>query len=233
MLCHFAQVRAVLGLQGTTSAYGRAVPILSRHEEFVKADWNDNVYLKSTMSSERQARIGLLSRVASGKQVLPSYLAALSSATGSEITLAMLTDLPEYDSLLEHFQREYKKAKAPGSTALSVIYSKERKRIVFSVTSCFARWLNEPIFLLTKQSETCGAVRLEGCHLLQDCDAILALDGDAVMVLSQDRSQGMLLDCNADDTACCYELTVWGDRWPPAMHKCGLDSPQNLTNRTV
>ena len=81
--------------------------------------------------------------------------------------------------------------------------------------------MDETVFLLTKQSETCGAVRLNGGHLLRHCDAILALDGDSVMVLSRDHTKALLLDYTSDDPEASYELTVWGNIWPLATLSCG------------
>ena len=152
--------------------------------------------------------------------MLQGYLAALSSATQSEVSPAMLTDLPERDLLLDQFRAGYKQAKDLGTLTFSKTYSAEKRDDVLSAASCLADQLNENIFLLTKQSEFCGAVNLPGANLLRHCAAIITLDGDAVMILSQDHSQGLLLDFAADDPQSCYELTVWGDRWSLAMLNC-------------
>ena len=90
------------------------------------------------MKNERQSKIGLLSRASRGKLILPNYLAALSAATGSDVTTPMLTDLQERDLLLEDFRTGYREAKAPGGTAFSKTYGVEEQDTVFTTTSCFA-----------------------------------------------------------------------------------------------
>jgi hypothetical protein len=166
------------------------------------------------MNTERQAKISLLSRASRGKLILPNYLAELSSAIGTEVTPAMLTGLEERDRLFEQFRKGYQEVKTLDAITFSKTYTREEKDSVLAATSRLAERLNEAVFLLTKRSETCGAVRLNGDRLLRHCDAILALDGDSVMVLSRDLTQALLLDYTSDDPESSYELTVWGNTWP-------------------
>src|SRR5579871_4930029 len=119
------------------------------------------------MDNERQPKIGLLSRASKGKLILPNYLAALSSAVETEVTPAMLTDLKERDSLLKRFRMAYREAKASEAITFSKTYPREKKDNVLAITSCLGERLDEIVFLLTKQSETCGAVKLSGGRLLR------------------------------------------------------------------
>lgn len=139
---------------------------------------------------------------------------------GSEITTTMLTDLEERDMLLEEVRRGYQSAKDSNTLAFSKYYRVENRNEVLGATSCFAEHLNETVYLLTKDSETCGAVRVQRGTLLRHCEAVLGIDGDAILVLSQDRTQGFVLDYTPDDPDNCYELTVWGGTWPLKILTC-------------
>lgn len=172
------------------------------------------------MKSDRQEKIGFLSRAARGKVILPTFLASLSVATESEMSESMLTDLPGRDQLLAHFREGYASSKASGAVKFSKTYEAGKRDTLFKVISCFAERVDEPVFLLTRDSEFCGAVRLHGGQLLRHCEAVLGIDGDAVMVLSEDHKQGVLLDYAPDDPESCYELTVWGAIWPLSILNC-------------
>jgi hypothetical protein len=50
-----------------------------------------------------------------------------------------------------------------------------------------------------KQSEACGAVRTDAATLLTHVSAIIRLDGDSFSAMSEDGTQGLLGDYNADD----------------------------------
>jgi hypothetical protein len=152
--------------------------------------------------------------------MLADYLRSLASAIESEVMPAMLTDLQERDLLLESFREGYRASKEPAAASFSKIYAAERKNVAFSTVSCIGGQLNEAAYLLTKQSEFCGAVKLHMGSVLRHCGAVLAIDGHAVMLLSSDRSQGLLLDFVADDPESTYELTVWGNTWTSAAMNC-------------
>ena len=172
------------------------------------------------MTSERQTRIGLLSRAAKRKLMLSEYLPCLASAIESEVMPAMLTDLQERDLLLELFRKGYRATKEPPAASFSRTYAAEHKDAVFSAIACIGCQLNGFAYLLTKQSEFCGAVKVHVDSVLRRCGSVLAIDGDAVMLLSDDRTQGLLLDFSADDPESTYELTVWGNTWTLAAMKC-------------
>ena len=171
------------------------------------------------MGSERQEKIKLLSRSSKGKDLLPGYLLSLSDAVGSRIAREMLTGLQERDLLEAHFRRGYSESKASGRV-FSTTYSLDGRSAVIRTVTCFADWLDEIVFLLLKESEYCGAVRMHGRDLLRHCAEILVLDGDSVRILSEDHSQGFLLDVTADDPEFYFELTLWGNAWADAMLKC-------------
>ena len=172
------------------------------------------------MSSERQSRIGLLSRTSKGRAVLPGYLAALSRVTDSEVTATMLTGLEERDSLLELFRIGYQNTRDSGTIGFSKTYRAGSEQVAFNLVRCLGDQLNEVVFLITKESETCGAVCLPAVHAFRNSEALVALDGDALMALSKDHSQGLLLDLIVDQPQSRYELAIWGDRWSMIALNC-------------
>jgi hypothetical protein len=74
-----------------------------------------------------------------------------------------------------------------------------------------------------KQSATCGAVRTDVTILLRHVSAIIQLDGDSLAALSEDGSQGILIDYNPDDERQTYEVAVWGERWLAVALECQSD----------
>lgn len=67
---------------------------------------------------------------------------------------------------------------------------------------------------------SCGAVSVGVSELLLNAKAVIAFEGDSLSVLSEDRSQGILVDHNPDDPIQAYELTVWGETWPLLILAC-------------
>jgi hypothetical protein len=58
--------------------------------------------------------------------------------------------------------------------------------------------------------------------LLRHVAAIIRLDGDSLSAMSEDGTQGLLIDYNADDERQTHEVTVWGERWSAAALACRL-----------
>lgn len=78
-----------------------------------------------------------------------------------------------------------------------------------------------------KQSAECGAVFLMAGQILRACELIRVVDGDAVSMLSEDRTQGFIFDKNEDDPEETFEISVWGSRWRAAASACGI-GPTNI-----
>ena len=122
--------------------------------------------------------------------------------------------------LMEDVKKGYQEAKKANAISFSKDYRVERKDQVLRTMTSFADRFSEKVFLLTKDSEFCGAVELDSSTVFHHCAELLTLDGDSLMVCSKDREQGLLLDLTRDDNESCYELTVWGSKWPVLTLGC-------------
>jgi hypothetical protein len=82
------------------------------------------------------------------------------------------------------------------------------------------------VLVWLKQSADCGAVILTADQVLKACEAIRAFDGDAVSMLSDDRTQGFIFDKNEGDVAETFEVSVWGSRWLGVATSFGFGSTE-------
>src|SRR5450631_3629837 len=116
--------------------------------------------------SERQARILLLSRQSRGVQLRGSFLNQLAQALHSHVSAELLQGLPLTDNLRAVATHRYQAARL--GEGISTLYDFECKdrALALRVGTALAIALgSEPTFLLTKQSEFCGAVALEASQV--------------------------------------------------------------------
>jgi hypothetical protein len=158
-----------------------------------------------------------------GRNNRPAFLDALSQVVGSNIRPDQLLNLDSTDEVLAILRSGYAAARSGGATAMRIFFSRDKTetalRIPDSLDSSMA---DEPVVLWLKQSVECGAVILTARQVLRACEAIRTLDGDAVSMLSEDRTQGFIFDKNDDDANETFELSVWGSRWFVAATTCGI-----------
>jgi hypothetical protein len=148
-------------------------------------------------------------------------VAALNEALGEAVPQNALIDLPETDLLAESYLNGYQSAIKPGACSYRKFFSRKDAGLVFGMLERMAAQLGtEPAFLITKQSEDCGAVRWLVASLLRNAAAIIRLDGDSLSALSLSGTEGVLIDYNADDQTETYEVAIWGERWPIIALAC-------------
>lgn len=173
----------------------------------------------------RQDKIQLLTRTNRARAVAPAILASLSEALSETVTADMLIPLPESDALLEVFRGFYQSAANSAPFTYRRCFARPEAGLVFGFASCLAhRMAGERGFLLTKPTQDCGAVSLDVATLLRRTEAIIRFDGDSLSVVSSDRTQGFLIDHNADDDQQAYEVAVWGHQWSRLALECDADA---------
>lgn len=169
----------------------------------------------------RQERIELLSRENRGRKTTPLFLATLSGLFGVAIEPSALATLPETDTLREAFRSGYQNVK---EDALGYIrfFQQRETRLLFEFADCLAvKMQRERGLFLTKLSSECGAVELDVSVLLSHVGSVIRFDGDALSVISVDRTQGILIDQNPDDCDQTFEVVVWGSTWSLLALACG------------
>ena len=172
----------------------------------------------------RSEKIQLLTRLNRGQKALPSFLAELSKAVGEHITADALVTLPETDSLLETLRSGYQGSNSADQVIYQRYFRLSQRTKFFELGDCIGKRLSgEPVYLLTKLSDICGAVRMNLQTVLGHAASLIRLDGDSVCVVSEDRKQGLMMDHNIDDPEQTYELAVWGRRWSEAVSVCEDD----------
>lgn len=169
----------------------------------------------------RNEKIQLLTRINQGKRMIPSFLTQLSEAVGEQIDSNALAALQDTDFLLETFRAGYQRSKTADGMVYQRYFRSNQKSKLFELGDCIGTRLSgESVFLLTKHSHICGAVKMDILTVLGHAASIIRLDGDSVYLVSEDRQQGLLIDQNIDDPQQTYELAAWGRRWSLAVSDC-------------
>lgn len=173
------------------------------------------------MPMNREQRIGLLSRKNRGRLERPAFIAALSSALSRKITAESFLDLERTDELIAKFRTGYQASLTAPTNVHRIMCSASQIAWLLSVLACLSSRLpSECSFLLTKQSEFCGAVELYVKDALSNALELIQLDGDSLQLISMDGEDGLLLDWNSGDETHAYEFAVWGSRWAGVTSDC-------------
>lgn len=173
------------------------------------------------MGNNRQERIKLLSRVNRERAATPPFLARLSEALGESLDNAALLPLSEADQIVEAFRDGYQGALTPGELSYRRFFRPAERNQVLRLADCLAERLpRERAYFITKMGRDAAVVNLTISNLLKHTASMIRLDGDSVSVLSQDHTQGVLIDHNADDPDQAYEVAAWGDQWSILLLAC-------------
>lgn len=174
-----------------------------------------------TDSRDRMERIGLLSRQEKGRTQIPQYLHDLGQALGKLVGTDSLLDLGLTDEATRVFAQRYQSAIKSPSGAFIRRFPMGSEVSAYALLTCMAGILADvDVVLLTKFSEFCGAVLVKQRSALLSARQLLALDGDSLLLMSQDGENGMVLDYTADEPDRAYELTVFGSNWVTAVSTC-------------
>jgi hypothetical protein len=115
----------------------------------------------------------------------------------------------------------YAAAKQGREPGFARYFSKDEEQSVFKLISCLSNQVsNRRAFAYFQQSETCGAITVDAASTLARAKPLLAVDGDGINMIADDRQDGFMLDFNPDDHDGCYELVVWGATWPLLLLAC-------------
>ena len=176
------------------------------------------------MSQEtRKEAIARRVRENQGRRNRPAFLDGLSQAVGSTIRPDQLLNLDVTDQVRAGLSTGYASALSGQATATRVFFSRDQSLTALRIPELLAQSLaDERVLLWLKQSAECGAVILTAAQVLGECEMILALDGDSVSMLSEDRTQGFIFDQNDGDANEAFELSVWGSRWLAVATACGV-----------
>ena len=145
---------------------------------------------------------------------------ALSEALGEPINSYALTPLPESDALMREFRNGYQAVTSSAQAIYQKFFLLGEETSVFKLADCMAELLAEDVYLLTKWTEECGAVKLSSAGLLRRAKSVIKLDRDSLSLISLDQVEGLLIDYNPDDQQQTYEISVWGKRWPTYAFEC-------------
>jgi hypothetical protein len=162
----------------------------------------------------RRLRIQQLARESRGRFARPAFLDGLSRILNRTVDPKELVSLPETDRILGAYRKGYEATVRDSALAYRSHFSIEQIGRVLQLAGFLAKRLSgERVFLLTKQSEYCGAIQLNAEGVLKRTQEVIAFDGDSLCILSMDHQNGLLIDYNPDDRDWNYEVAVWGDRW--------------------
>lgn len=168
----------------------------------------------------RISRIGLLARSNRGRKVLQQVLAELAAILGEPIEHVNALSLTESDELAALFWNHCRSTADTKSSSYRRGFSRNEKPLLKQLAESLAHEVaEEDVYLFTRRLEDCGVIRVNLSTLLQRFEPVILSDGDSVAALSLDRTQGILIDYNADDEDQTYEAVVWGERWFPLAQR--------------
>ena len=171
----------------------------------------------------RQTRIQLLARQNIRRLRLPKFLSDASEVIGETIEPDAVLDIDTTDAVPERFVAGYKDAKTDAVPSFKQTFAMNEERRMLCLVDCLAHSLEDLCSLwLTYAEGEPIAVEIQLAGLLRRCKSAIKYDRDSISASSLDRSQGLLLDHNADDAEFTYELTIWGDQWLNAVRNCEL-----------
>lgn len=174
-----------------------------------------------TETGDRLARIGSLSRQEKGRKQLPIFLHDLRQSLECPVGPDSLLSLTLTDEVTRAFEQQYQSSKRSPAGAFTRCFRTGTEDSIYKLLDCMADNLSDDdVTLITGLSEICGAVQLTVRSALLHAKQLLALDGDSLLLFSDDRDNGLLLDYRTDDPAAAYELTVFGKAWMTAASRC-------------
>lgn len=169
----------------------------------------------------RNGRIELLARATRGKAATPLFLADLSEALGEPVIATDLISLLETDVMLSAFRLGYHGSIQHKAVSYRRYFHAGERSLLFCFADCLAeKLLQESGFLLTKRGRDCGAVHVSVSVPLRHAASTIRFDGDSVSILSEDKTQGILIDQNPGDLEQTYEVVIWGEHWQSSALAC-------------
>lgn len=179
---------------------------------------------------ERIKAIARLARAERGRRNRQAFLACISSAIGSVIRADQLLDQDATDGVRAALSVGYASAVSGQETSRRVFFTRAESQAAMKIPAALADSLSEEqVLLWLKQIEDCGALVLTAGQVLRACEIIRAFDGDAVSILSEDRTQGFIFDKNEDDIAQTFEVSLWGSAWLGAAARLGPEPTELKT----
>lgn len=159
------------------------------------------------------SKLELLIRENKGRKERAEYTRMLSEVLNLPILLSDFVDLETTDKLTKDFYEEYKKI--PKSK--KKVYGKDdRSKLDDTVDVLRESLIGEEGYLISKQSEYCGAVKVPIEKVLIHYLQLIELDGDSLCISSKNVTEGIYIDYYEEYTddvlGYFYELTVWGWR---------------------
>ncbi|ADW71543.1 hypothetical protein [Granulicella tundricola] len=174
------------------------------------------------LGESRKEAIGRLVRENQGRLQRSDFLDGLSLAVGSAIRPSQLLSLKATDNVRTALSTGYAAAVNGQPDTGHGFFSRDESLSALGIPLLLSRSLpEENAFLWVKQSAWCGAVAITTGKVLGACEGIRAFDGDAVSLLSEDHTQGIIFDRH-DDFVQNFEASVWGSRWLAAASSLGI-----------
>jgi len=151
-------------------------------------------------------RKDLLMRLNQGRKEIDSYILKLNNALRFNIEKSDFLDLEKTDEI----QRKFKESFKTSTKILNNTYTVGEKATLENDIKTIAQQLQQKEgYLLTKSSETCGAVSMPVLIPLNNYDAIIEIDGDSLNLVATDYSNYIYLDYYEEHGEFFYQLFFW------------------------
>lgn len=117
--------------------------------------------------------------------------------------------LDKSDLLTSKFYDSYKKS----NNKQCEKYSSGDEKLVLAIENLRLMFSGTEGYLITKQTETCGLLKVSIDKILKKYIEVIELDGDSLCILSIDESEGIYVDyfeeVNEEGSLWVYEVCFW------------------------
>lgn len=148
----------------------------------------------------------LLIRQNDGRAEIGNFISKLTLALGIKIEKANFLDLETTDKIKDKF---YEGLNSKAKKINKTYNSNSEENLHGDIELIALELKDQEAYLITKQSEICGAVRIPAIKALHNYKAIIDLDGDSLNLITTNDLTYVHLDYYEEYSNFFYQLFLW------------------------
>ncbi|HVW98381.1 MAG TPA: hypothetical protein VHA56_20610 [Mucilaginibacter sp.] len=152
-------------------------------------------------------RKDLLIRQNVGRKEIDNYISKLNNILHISLQKSDFLDLEKTDEIKNLFYESFNTS----TMALNKTYNdSESIALTNDIEILAQQFQHKEVYLITKESEVCGAVKIPSVNALNNFMAVIKLDGDSLNLITTDYLSYIYLDYYEEYGKFFYQLSVWG-----------------------
>jgi hypothetical protein len=154
-------------------------------------------------------KLEILIRQNKRREVIESCKHQLSDLLGSPINETDFLSIERTDLLTNKFYNSFKSS----NDKICERYSANDEKVGATIERLCLKFSDSAAYLITKQTEACGLIKVPVDKMLKKYIEIIELDGDSLCLLSTNESEGIYIDyfeeTNEQGSSWYYEVCFW------------------------